>query len=120
VPLDLVRDVLDDQVVDRDGNKMGKVDGLVMEWQTGRQPRITHIAMGPDVWARRIGWRVVRRLATWLGRHGPRAPGEFRFPWSVVLDTRLDVRLDVQAKDTPAMAWERWLRRHVVKRIPGG
>ena len=35
--MQLVRDVLDKQLVDRDQAKMGKVDGLVIEWREARR-----------------------------------------------------------------------------------
>jgi hypothetical protein len=117
--IDLIRDVLDDQVLDREELKMGKVDGLVLDWQPGKQPRVTAIEMGPQVWARRARWKWVQGFAAWLSRHGPHAPGAFRFRWSEIVDTGLNVKLDVNAARTPAVAWENWLRDHVVKRIPG-
>jgi hypothetical protein len=32
----------------------------------------------------------------------------------------IDVRVDVSAPETAAWAWEAWLRRHLVDRLPGG
>jgi len=30
-----------------------------------------------------------------------------------------EIRLDLKAIDTPAFDWERWLRKHIVSKIPG-
>ena len=43
--LDLIRDVLDTQVTDREETKMGRVDGLVLELREGQPPRVVSIEM---------------------------------------------------------------------------
>ena len=60
--LELGRDVLDKQVVDRDGIKMGRVDGLVLEVREGHAPRIEAIEMGGVVLAARIHPRLARKF----------------------------------------------------------
>ncbi|HEX3552122.1 MAG TPA: hypothetical protein VIA62_02710 [Thermoanaerobaculia bacterium] len=118
--LDLVRDVLDKQVVDREETKMGRVDGLVLEIRPGQPPRIEAIEMGFVVLARRLH----PRLEAWLERLRRRFPvrktARYRVPWPVVKDVNpFCVQLDVAALDTPAFDWERWLRDHVVAHVPG-
>jgi hypothetical protein len=118
--LDLVRDVLDTQVVDREETKMGRVDGIVLEIRDGQPPRIDAIEMGFVVLARRLH----PRLADWslrLGRRlGVRKTACYRVAWSQVTDvTEFCVKLDVEASDTPAFDWECWLRDHVVAHFPG-
>jgi sporulation protein YlmC with PRC-barrel domain len=51
--MDLIRDVLDKQIVDRTGDRLGKVDGLVLTLTDGGRPRVTAIEVGPTILARR-------------------------------------------------------------------
>jgi sporulation protein YlmC with PRC-barrel domain len=117
--MDLVRDVLDKLLLDRDGLPMGRVDGLVMHIGERTQPRVTHIEVGgTTLWARlhpsfeRIAIRLAR---TW----GPKKPGPVRIPWSRVETVGRDIKLEVEAKETGAIAWEIWIARHIIGRIPG-
>jgi hypothetical protein len=43
----------------------------------------------------------------------------FRIPWSKVVVSGIDVTIGVEAEKTPALAWELWLRRKIIGRIPG-
>ena len=52
--LDLVRDLLDTKVVDRDGREMGRVDGVVLEIGGGGAPRVAAIEIGAEVLFRRV------------------------------------------------------------------
>ena len=118
--LDLVRDVLDKQVTDREKTKMGRVDSLVLELREGQPPRVVAIEMGFVVLARRLH----PRLRDWLLRLSRRAHVRkqacYSVPWSQVLDVNpFCVQLDVEAAKTPAFDWERWLRDHVIARLPG-
>jgi hypothetical protein len=49
-----------------------------------------------------------------IGRGEP-----FRIPWSQVRDIGIDVEVDLDVEQTPVLAWERWLSKHVIGRIPG-
>jgi hypothetical protein len=114
----LVADVLDKQLVDRKKNHMGKVDGLVIVVRQSGPPRVGYIECGAPVLARRFG-RPFERLALALNRRlGVREKPRYRIPWSKVEEVDIDVQVDLDAEETPPMAWERWLREHVVGRIP--
>jgi hypothetical protein len=118
--MDLVRDVLDKKLVDRENCEMGRVDGLVMEFGARTQPRITHIEVGgKTLWTRLHP--AVAILAAKLARlWGPKRETSVRIPWSRVSTTGREIKLDVKAKDTGAIAWEIWIARHIIERIPGG
>ncbi|HEX8180037.1 MAG TPA: hypothetical protein VF525_10885 [Pyrinomonadaceae bacterium] len=117
--MNLARDCLDKQLLDRHGRKMGRVDGLVMELEEGAQPRITFVEVGAVTQAARLHPRLGRFVAA-LARRWGRAPNDpYRIPWAQVVPTGDDVTVGVEAEATPALAWERWLRAHVVGRIPG-
>ena len=115
----LVRDVLDKELLDSEEEPMGRVDGLVMHAGKGSQPRVTHITVGGTVpWDRvhpALG-RLAKRVAQWWG---PRRLEQVRIPWSHVETVGRDIKLDVEAKDTGAIAWEIWIARHIIERIPG-
>jgi hypothetical protein len=117
--VDLIRDVLDKQLIARDEKRMGKVDGIVAELRDGAPPRVAFLETGARALARRLHPRLepwTRRLvALWGDREGV-----CRVPWSKVLVVgAADVKVDVDADGTPAFALERWLRERVVGRIPG-
>ena len=112
--LDLARDVLDKQAVDRDGTKMGRVDGLILELRGDQPPRVDTIEMGFSVLARRMGPRVESWLEK-LRRFSIRKTARQRVAWEKVMEVEPHhIQLDLNAFDTPAFAWERWLRDHFV------
>jgi len=115
----LVREVLDSQVVDRWGSKMGKVDGLMAELRDGQPPRLVFVEMGAPVLARRLSRRLGARLTAWRHKRGVRPSGPYQIAWGDVQEVGITVRVDVGADATPMMDWELWLRRHVIGRIPG-
>ena len=53
--MDLVRDDLDKQLGDRQGKPIGRIDGIVMEIEEGRQPRVVAVEVGSVAQARRLG-----------------------------------------------------------------
>jgi sporulation protein YlmC with PRC-barrel domain len=115
----LVRDVLDKELLDREEEPMGRVDGLIMHVGDRSQPRITHIAIGgPTLWNRVHPFfgQLSRRLnRLW----GPKREDAVRVPWSRVKTVGRDIKLDVEAKDTGAIDWELWIARHIIDRVPG-
>jgi sporulation protein YlmC with PRC-barrel domain len=118
--LDLARDVLDQQVVDREGTKMGRVDGLVLELRADAPPRVTALEMGFVVLARRIHPRVETWLERLRRRFSVRKTARYRVPWAKVTDIHpYQIQIDVAALETPTFDWERWLRKHVIPRLPG-
>ena len=118
--INLVRDVLDKQLVDRRREKMGKVDGIVLELEDARPPRVAAVEVGPATLARRLHPRLARWAESisrrWLGGSG----GAYRIPWEKLSGHGVELRVELYGDETPALAWERWLREHVVSRIPGG
>ncbi|PYQ31315.1 MAG: hypothetical protein DMF56_05300 [Acidobacteria bacterium] len=109
---DLIRDILDKQLVDKDEKQMGRIDGVVIELRDGQPPRVDHFELGFTVLAK----RVYPRAAAWT-RRGARQ----HVPWDEVHEvTQHHVKLDVDAEKTPAFDWERWLRKHIVSKLPGG
>lgn len=114
------RELLDLEVHDRDDCRMGRVDALVAELRAGRPPRVVQLELGGVPMARRIH----PRLEAWADRlhkkFGVRRSARFHIEWKDVLDLDIHrVKVDVHAAETPAQDWERWLRAHVIEKIPG-
>ena len=118
--MDLVREVLDKRILDRDGTIIGRVDGVIIEVDGNGQPRATQLSIGgPPVFARVGKWAA--SLARFLAaRWGPKRGGAVRIPWSDIDHFGRDIKLTISCRDTQAMAWEDWIDEHIVKKIPGG
>lgn len=116
--MDLVRDCLDKQVVDREGHKMGRVDGVVIEVGDGIKPNVVAIEIGSACQASRLHpsvIKLVKLISTWCGvvNHDP-----FRLPWDKLVCAEIEVIAGVEAEKTPALAWELWLRKNIISRFP--
>jgi sporulation protein YlmC with PRC-barrel domain len=116
----LVRDVLDKQLVDRRGERAGKVDGVVLIFSPDGPPRVGYLEVGAVTLARRLG----RRLGSWASRLAHRWGGahteSYRIPWNLVRAITLEVSVDVDVEETRINVIEDWLRVHVVEHLPGG
>jgi hypothetical protein len=60
----LVRDLLDKPVADRNRREMGRVDGIVLEVSPHEPPRVIAIEIGPSVLGHRIHPALGRIIAT--------------------------------------------------------
>jgi hypothetical protein len=115
--IDLGRQVLDQQLVDRNDLNMGKVDGIALELREGKPARVAAVLTGGHLLSRRLHPRIegwVRRLTRGLP---PARVEPIRIPWPQVKKIGVDVKVDFAAAD--AMPWEHWIRDRVVRRIPG-
>jgi sporulation protein YlmC with PRC-barrel domain len=114
--VELGREILDQQLVDRSGINMGKVDGVVLELRDGQLPRVSAILTGGHLLARRLHPRL-ESLARLLTRYGPGQLEPMRIPWEKVSKIGVDVKVDVSADE--GSPWEHWVRDHILRRIPG-
>ena len=115
----LAHDVLDAQLVDRAQEKIGRVDGLLLELEDGRPPRVATIVIGGAARAERIGrWFVALRRA-WRAMFGQREEHVSRIPFDKVRRIGDTIELDVEERSLESEHLERWLKEHVVCRIPG-
>jgi sporulation protein YlmC with PRC-barrel domain len=117
--MELGRDILDQQVIDRKGEMMGKVDGIVLELRGGEPPRVARLVIGGGMAARRIHGGFAAWLLRWRRGWGPHDDRPLEVPWSQVLKIGIDVKVDLDAEQTSALAWERWVGEHIIGRIPG-
>jgi hypothetical protein len=106
-------DLLDRQLVDRQGRLCGKVDDLELgpPDDDGRM-YVTAVHTGPGALLQRMDRRRAGRWfsATW--RNEP-------VPIGRVADIGSHVSLSLDSDEVPTFALERWTRDHVVGHIPG-
>jgi sporulation protein YlmC with PRC-barrel domain len=114
----LIRDVLDDQLLDRKKRKIGKVDGIVVVLRQGKPPRVAYIETGMSTLVHRIHPRLGRWVERLGKKWGVRQGKPYRIPWSKVKDIGIDTIVDLEAQETPLLDWEKWLNKHFVGRIP--
>ena len=116
--IELVRDVLDKKLLDNNACLIGRVDGIVMEFPVGRQPRMVRVEIGGEILAARVAHWLVRPVR-WLRRSfGPKREAAVRIEWKHVTRMGRDIHLDIPGSDTHALAWEHWMAR-LIGRIPG-
>ena len=110
----LMRDIVDNQLLDSQGERITKVAGVEVELREDARPVVRALLVGPEPLARRIGPRV-GRLVQWItgGRR------EVRIPWEQVEDVGADIELNVPASATGATHAEDWVREKIIDRIPG-
>ena len=114
----LVRDILDKQLIDASNQNAGKVDGIVLELRDGQPPLVRYIEVGPVTLARRLNRHLGEWVARFDRRFGEARGAPIRIPISRVTLDEPSLRVDLVADKTPIMAFEQWLRRTIVSRIP--
>ena len=110
----LMRDIVDNQLLDSQGERVTKVAGVEVELREGARPVVRALLVGPEPLACRIGPRVGRLVE---GITGGRR--EVRISWERVEDVGPDVKLDISASATGATHAEDWVREKIIDRIPG-
>jgi hypothetical protein len=115
----LYRDVLDNQLRDVRDRRIGKVDGVVAIARRGRPPRLVAIELGFPTRMRRISERLGRWTEAVERRLGVGDGTPVRIRAEHIARVGIDVQVDVDADRTRVYAWERWVRRVFIGRIPG-
>src|SRR4051812_24361540 len=101
--MDLVRQVLDKQVIDAREEHMGKVDGIVLEMRAEGPPRVAFLEIGSSALAHRFSpllGRWMEALVQYLGI-GDGEP--LRVPPANVLEFLVEVKVAVDAREARAM-----------------
>ena len=109
--MDLIREVLNNQLMDKNQRQLGKVDGIVIELRDGKPPLLKCIEVGWVTKARQIHPKLGEWVAKW-------ASPAYRIDWKAIRDVGVDVEVDLEAKETPLLKTEDRLRR-LLRRIPG-
>ncbi|WP_026546956.1 hypothetical protein [Paenarthrobacter nicotinovorans] len=113
--LDAQLHLLDRQILDVDGVPVTTVDDIELSGPEPDEP-IPAGAEPPHITAFLTGAVLGTRI------FGGRPPSSrlIRIPWSVVAGVDTVVTLGVRSDSLDASWVERWLRNHVIARIPGG
>jgi len=114
--MDVVRDLLDKSVVDRNGREMGRVDGILLDGRPSQPQRLVAILIGPSV----LGDRLHPALGRFVSRVERRFGLDQNRPTQIdvadidEIGTRVRVRLTisdtaVDAVEKRVREWIRWL-----------
>jgi sporulation protein YlmC with PRC-barrel domain len=116
--MDLIRDLLDKKVVDRNGREMGRVDSIVLELREDAAPRVVGIEIGPAVLAHRIHPALGRLVAALEHLFKVDEGRPVRLPLSSIVQFDPHIKVDMTFGDTAVATVEQKVRR-LVSRIPG-
>src|SRR6478735_9350119 len=110
--------MLDQQVVDRNGVELGRVDSIIFELRDDGPPIVAAIEIGFVTLARRVHPFLGRcasalELIADVGANRP-----VRVPFSKIIDLEPDVRLDLTSSELATLAFEH-KARGIVAAIPG-
>jgi sporulation protein YlmC with PRC-barrel domain len=112
-------DLLDRQIVDTDGEPVGKADDVELTPDENGVPRVTALLLGQQVLGDRIGGTVGRWISTTARRlSGPDRP-PMRIDYSLVESVGGSINLSVKRELLRDPPLEVWLRDHLINRIPG-
>jgi sporulation protein YlmC with PRC-barrel domain len=111
--MDLVRDMLDKKVVDRNGREMGRVDGIILRVDAGEPPSVLALELGPAVLAARVRPVFGRWVAALEHGFGVDKGRPTRIPFKDVLQVHNAITIDAAFGETPAATIEQRLRRWV-------
>lgn len=113
-------DLLDRQILDRDGAPVGKVDDVELALGEDGTPYVAALLVGQQALGDRMGGWLGRWLADVARRLAPdRERGPIRIPYDLVAELNSAVNLTVSRDLLPDPPLEVWLRDHLVARIPG-
>ena len=96
--MDLAYRIIDDQLVDVDGRRCGRVDDLEFDGGPGERPLLSAILSGSGTWHRRMPRRLRSAGARAFGT-GVAGRDIIRVPWDDVDDVTSVVRLKRKARD---------------------
>jgi hypothetical protein len=117
--IELARDVLDKRLVDRDHQPLGRADSVVLVIDGNGPPRVARLEVGATALARRVGRHPAKWVATLGRRFGMHGGKPVRVAFGKVRSSGLELLIDTHADRSPLTAWERWVRQHIVRYIPG-
>jgi hypothetical protein len=119
--LDAALQLLDRQLVDRDGRLAGKVDDLELTFpEGGGPPVVTAILAGPGALSRRLGGRFgawLEGVANRLRDGDDRQPARVSF--ALVAEIGSAIELSVAKAELETERLEAWTRDHLIGKLPG-
>jgi hypothetical protein len=115
-------DLLDRQLLDRNGTPCGNVDDLELDIADDGNVYVAALLTGPGMLAYRL---KRRRLGGWLRRTshalhpGPNGSDRTRVAIGLAYEIGPAVRIAVDAEELASHDLEGWTREHVIDNIPG-
>jgi hypothetical protein len=119
MPIALVEDVLDSQLLDRRKRKIGKVDGIVLILEEGKPPRAAFLESGAEVAASNVHPRLGRLVAWLRDRLGGGFLQTVRIPFGAMRHDGIDVVVDEDGDEIGSYFLEKWIADRVLAKIPG-
>jgi hypothetical protein len=117
--IDLALNLLDRQIVDKDGLPAGNVDDVDFEWpRDGGSPYVSALLVGPGALSERLGGRLGR----WISSIHARLTGDSQPPgvgMGVVKIIANKVELTVSASQIGTSELQEWVRDKIIGKIPG-
>jgi sporulation protein YlmC with PRC-barrel domain len=113
----LVRDLLDKEIVDRNGRTMGRVDRVIIEAGEGSL-RVVAVEVGASALGQRLSYVLGRWVTGLLHAFGVAEGQPLRIHVHQILDVKERVKVDLAFGETPAANVERKLRGFVAA-VPG-
>jgi sporulation protein YlmC with PRC-barrel domain len=117
-PLRVDFHLLDRQLVDSDGELVGKVDDVELGVEADGTLTVRALLVGLGVLGERVGGTVGRGLIA-LASLPHRQVIPLRVPYEVVDTVGSEITLTVRRDDLPDPPLEAWLHDHLIDRIPG-
>jgi hypothetical protein len=117
-----VLELLDRQLVDRDGRLVGKVDDVEFELddEPDALPRVTALLAGLGALANHIGGDTGAALAAAERRLAARRDHQpSRVDIAIVRDIGSAIELDADGENLDTNRGERWVRDVIIDKIPG-
>ena len=113
-------DLLDRQIVDRDGEPVGKDDDVELDYDERGDAYVTGLLLGQQALGERIGGGLGRWISA-IARRMSEPPDQppIRIGFDLVAKIDSAVHLSVARELLPEPPLEVWLRDHLIGRIPG-
>ena len=117
----MCRDVMDKLLHDKNGRECGRVDSVILKVRPGEPAVATEIECGTFVLLRRVNERAAVWLERFASRVIPIPLGSVKLSLEKFTHEAGIIELPIDCESDPnLMRAEKWLRKHVVERIPGG
>jgi sporulation protein YlmC with PRC-barrel domain len=118
--IDLALNLLDRQIVDREGEPAGKVDDLEFQWSEGGSgaPFVSAILLGPGALSQRLGGPLGRWISSMHARLN-NDPEPARLPMGIVKKIAVKVELTLPASQLETWELQKWVRDNIIMKIPG-
>jgi sporulation protein YlmC with PRC-barrel domain len=118
--IDAKQDLLDLQILDRDGRPVGRVDDVELDDSGGGPPVVVALLCGAPALAYRFrGWLGAVIRGIYVRLHDDRDPSPLRIPIEHVRHINSRVDLQISADELGIGRFDRWIVDNLLGRIPG-